>query len=209
MLPVKLETGFESQACRERWTTLSLNVIVSKTPQLPKKKLAKDGARLEKLDKKINALKMELRAEVAASEVPQFLRDIRVSDGYIMQGSSAGYQAFAVFGGDPMLGELFGAGTGIVTTFLACSGNDAEKMLKKYNLTTDMEERDLNLASMLLNNMTDMSPEFRAAVNTCIEYQRTEAELIQVYDPRFWSVLLRVSWASLFCKFSKRVCAST
>ena len=146
--------------------------------QLPKKSY-KDAGRLEKVNKKIDALKMELRAEVAASEVPQFLRDIRVSDAYITVGSSAGYQAFAVFGGDPTLGELFGAGTGIVATFLR-SGNDAEKMLKKYNLTTDMEERDLNLASMLLNNMTDMSPEFRAAVNTRIEYfNGLKQELIQ------------------------------
>ena len=82
-----------------------------------------------------------------------------------------------------MLGEFIGGMVGIGYGIVR-DRNQAAKLLKKFD-TEDINERDLDLAGLILQNMQNFSPEFQESLKTRVKYfNGLRQELISVgVDP--------------------------
>jgi len=123
---------------------------------------------LDELTRKIEITKLDLRATVARTETPKFIRESNVQDAAIITLSATANQLFEIYGGDPMLGDFIGAAGGIGYS-LYRGRNEAKKLLKKFDLES-VSNKDLDLADLVLKNLTNFDPEFQEALRTRVRY---------------------------------------
>ena len=122
---------------------------------------------IAKLNRKLKISKRDLRVVIAESEMPRFIKETKVIDGYVILGATAASHAFELYGGDPLLGEFFGGLAGIGYG-IARNVNEAKALMLKFDFIAD--KAPIMSADLILRNMAHLSPEFQATMRQRIEY---------------------------------------
>lgn len=139
-------------------------------------------ARLESLQLKIDASNMDMMAEVAMRNVPEFMRTATRLNNHFIITSAVGGQFVQTIGGDPGLGEGFGMIAGLVT-FGGANTNKALQWVKRVTRNPDV--RAIDNAEEAAAGISSFDPEFSEAVLTRVGYVKElrDAMIAEEVDP--------------------------
>ena len=125
--------------------------------------------RIEKAEARIKEANIDLLAETAAQNVPQFMRTVAEQNKYFVIGASVGGQFTQAIGGDPALGE----GIGMISGLVVMGGTRVNKALKWVKSTMPgAEQKKIDLAEFAAQGINTFDPEYSEAILTRVGFLR-------------------------------------
>ena len=126
-------------------------------------------ARMERYDRTIKQANRDMLAEIAAENVPPFMRTMAKQNSFFLIGAATGGELVQALGGDPALGEGLGMLAGLATLGLS----NTNEALKWVNSTFDSPaKKQLDSAEFVAMGINTFDPEYSEAILTRVGYVR-------------------------------------
>ena len=167
-LPLPRREGYANiLTVRDRATKLR-DDILDRAAQEKRAPTKKEMDRIEIYEAKIKEANIDLMAEVAQQNVPDFMRTMARQNNFMVIGSAVGGQMIQHLGGDPGLGEAIGLGTSLVV-YLG-SSQAAIKWVKSTFRNAD--KKAIDQAEFIAQGINTFDPEYSEAILTRAGYMR-------------------------------------